>query len=140
SDFLKTRRTPTMPLPEEGRAKVFISYSHKDRRWLERLQVHLKDLERRGLVEVWDDTKLRTGTQWRDEISKALDSARAAILLVSADFIASDFIANDELPPLLARAEENGVVILPLILSPSRFEKIGSLSQFMTVNPPSEPL
>ena len=116
------------------------SYSRKDGRWLKRLQVHLKDLERRGLMELWDDTKLQTGTQWRDEISNALDSARVAVLLISADFIASDFIANNELPPLLAKAEKNGVVILPLILSPSRFEKIESLSRFMTVNPPSEPL
>lgn len=129
-----------MPSPQDERAKVFVSYSRKDGRWLKRLQVHLKDLERRGLVELWDDTKLQTGTQWRDEINKALDSACAAILLISADFIASDFIADNELPPLLARAEENGVVILPLILSPSRFEKIESLSRFMTVNPPSEPL
>lgn len=129
-----------MPSPQDERAKVFVSYSHKNRRWLERLQVHLKPLTRDGSVELWDDTKLQTGTQWRDEINKALDSARAAILLISADFLASDFIANNELPPLLARAEENGVVILPLILSPSRFEKIESLSRFMTVNPPSKPL
>jgi len=129
-----------MSLSQDERAKVFISYSRKDGEWLERVQVHLKDLVRRGLVDVWDDTKLQTGAEWRDEINNALDSARAAILLISADFIASDFIANNELPPLLEKAKENGVVILPLILSPSRFGKIESLSRFMTVNPPSYPL
>jgi len=125
---------------EEGRHKVFISYSHTDSGWLERLQIHLRDLERRGLVELWNDTKIRPGVEWRKEVRNALDSARAAVLLISADFIASDFIAEEELPPLLSAAENDGVTILPLILSPSRFEKIEGLAKFQSVNPPSKPL
>jgi tetratricopeptide (TPR) repeat protein len=62
------------------------------------------------------------------------------VLLVSADFLASDFIATDELPPLLSAAEKEGAVILPVILSPSRFLKTPSLAQFQTVNNPSRPL
>lgn len=129
-----------MPVPKDERRKIFISYSHKDREWLERLQVHLRPLERDGLVELWDDSRIRTGDEWRKEINDALNSAAAAALLISADFIASDFIASEELPPLLAAAAEKGVKILPLILSPSRFEKIESLSRFQSVNPPSKPL
>lgn len=125
---------------QDKRNKVFISYSHNDREWLERLQIHLKDLVRRGLVDPWDDTKIRAGSQWRNEIRGALNSASVAILLVSPDFIASDFIADDELPPLLLAAEKDGVVILPLILKPSRFEKIESLARFQTVNPSDQPL
>jgi hypothetical protein len=63
-----------------------------------------------------------------------------AILLVSANFLASDFIQNNELPPLLKAAEEEGAIIIPLILSPSRFAQTHSLSQFQAVNPPSQPL
>jgi protein-tyrosine-phosphatase len=129
-----------MPIPEEVRKKVFVSYSHTDSEWLKRIQIHLKDLTRRGLVDLWDDTKIQSGSQWREEIRGALESAKVAVLLISADFIASDFIAEDELPPLLAAAENDGVVILPLILSPSRFEKIESLSRFQSINPPSKPL
>src|SRR5262245_18781783 len=129
-----------MPVPQNGRRKIFVSYSHKDRKWLERLQVHLKPLERDGLVEFWDDTRIRTGDEWRREINEALNSAAVAVLLISADFIASDFIAAEELPPLLAAAQKEGVKILPLILSPSRFEKIESLSRYQSINPPSEPL
>jgi hypothetical protein len=129
-----------MPVPEDGRRIIFVSYSHKDREWLERLQVHLKPLERDGLFEFWDDTRIQTGDEWRQEINDALNSAAAAVLLISADFVASDFIAAEELPPLLAAAQKEGVKILPLILSPSRFEKIESLSRFQSVNPPSKPL
>jgi hypothetical protein len=115
-------------------AGVFISYSQKDREWLERLQVHLKPLERAGLVERWDDTLVRTGMKWRDEIKKALASAKVAVLLVSPDFLASDFIDKDELPPLLAAEEARGLVVMPVLLKPSRFAKTPSLAQFQAVN------
>lgn len=122
------------------RNTVFISYSHRDREWLERLQVHLKPLERAGLVQRWDDTMIRPGQTWRQEINQALRSARVAVLLISADFLASDFIADNELPPLLQRHENDGAIILPLILSPSRFGKTPSLVCFQAVNPPTQPL
>ncbi len=51
-----------------SREKVFIVYSHQDTQWLERLQVHLKPIERQGLIERWDDTRIAPGTSWRGEI------------------------------------------------------------------------
>jgi hypothetical protein len=122
------------------RDQVFVSYSHRDSEWLERLRVHLKPLERDGLVKLWDDTKIRSGRKWRDDISKAIDSAKVAILLISAGFLASDFVIEHELPPLLAAAEEDGAVICPVIVSPSRFLATPALSQFQSVNPPTRPL
>ena len=74
-----------------------MSYSHEDRPWLERLRVHLRPLERAGLVDLWDDRRIKPGTRWRDEIRNAMAEARIAVLLVSADFLASDFIASNEL-------------------------------------------
>jgi hypothetical protein len=62
------------------------------------------------------------------------------VLLISADFLASDFVDKDELPPLLRASEKEGVVILPLILKPCRFMKTNSISQFQAINPPSKPL
>jgi len=129
-----------MLIPEEVGKKVFVSYSHTDTEWLKRVQTHLKDLTRRGLVDLWDDTKIQSGSQWREERREALESAKVAVLLINADFIASDFIAEDELPSLLAGAEKDGAKILSLILSPSRYEKIESLSKYQSVNPPSKPL
>ncbi len=125
---------------QTDRTKLFISYSHADADWLERLQVHLKPLEREGRLERWDDTRIAPGEKWEEAIRDAIASAKVAVLLVSADFLASDFIATDELPPLLAAAEQDGAVVLPLILSPSQFKKMPSLAQFQSVNPPSKPL
>ena len=122
------------------RTKVFISYSHEDQPWLERLQVHLKPLEREGVIDRWDDTRITAGQKWKTEIKKALDQARVAVLLVSADFLASDFVAGDELPSLLAAAANEGLSVLPVILSPSRFARTPSLSQFQAVNDPARSL
>jgi len=122
------------------RRKVFVSYSHRDLDWLDRLQVHLRPLERDFQIEIWDDRRITAGSIWRAEITQAIDSAKVAVLLISGAFLASDFIAKDELPPLLHAASDEGTVILPIILSPSRFLRTPSLSSFQTVNDPSKPL
>src|SRR3712207_383338 len=127
------------PLPSP-RTKVFISYSHADKEWLERLKRHLKPLARQGRLECWDDTHIQPGDDWQQEIRTALDTAQAAVLLISADFFASDFIDENELPPLLAAAQAKGVRILPVILSASRFARDANLARFQAVNPPDRPL
>jgi hypothetical protein len=120
--------------------KVFISYSHADKKWLERLKRHLKPLVREGCLDCWDDTHIRPGDDWQQEIRTALDTAQAAVLLISADFFASDFIDETELPPLLTAAQEKGVRVLPLILSASRFARDPNLGPFQAVNSPDQPL
>ena len=106
-----------MPDPIE----TFISYSHRDKEWLDRLRVHLKPLQREAIIRLWDDTAIEAGDLWTDGIRRELGRAEAAILLVSADFLASDFIRQNELPPLLEAAEREGLLILCLILSPCLF-------------------
>ena len=123
-----------------ARTKVFISYSHQDVAWLNRLRVHLRPLERDQDIDIWDDTKIPPGSRWRHDIASTIAATKVAILLISADFLASDFIATDELPPLLAAAEAEGATILPIIVSPSRFMAVKTLSAFQSVNPPSRPL
>src|SRR3954454_4072423 len=122
------------------RTKVFISYSHADKEWLDRLKRHLKPLVREGNLDCWDDTHIQPGDDWKQEIQNALDTAQVAVLLISADFFASDFIDENELPPLLDAAKAKGVHILPVILSASRFARNPDLARFQAVNPPNRPL
>ena len=122
------------------RNSVFISYSHQDRKWLKRLNVHLRPLVRDDALIVWDDSKIAAGSLWKDEIESALTNAKVAILLVSADFLASDFATRNEIPPLLRAARDDGAVILPLIISASRFSHTPMLAQFQAVNDPKKPL
>lgn len=82
---------------EKGNS-VFISYSHTDEQYLRRLLVHLRPLDRQGMINVWSDQRIEVGDPWREKIEEALEGARIAVLLISADFLASDFIVNDELP------------------------------------------
>lgn len=120
--------------------KIFISYAHADEDWLTNLKIHLKSLQKYvGGFDYWDDKRLRTGDRWKEEIEKALQSASAAILLISPDFLASDFIANDELPPILERANTQGTKIFPVIVRRSLFNH-SPLSSFQSVNPPEKPL
>jgi hypothetical protein len=119
---------------------IFISYSHKDRKWLERLQIHLKPLVRDFDIVMWDDTKIKGGNKWKEEIKNAIDNSKVAILLVSADFMASDFIYSNELPPLLSIAQNRGTIILPIILGHSFFLEDKNLNRYQAANEPSKPL
>src|SRR4051794_1917155 len=109
--------------------KVFISYSHRDQRALERLKVHLGALERDGLLTVWDDTRIRAGDVWRDQIDRGLEGIAAAVLLVSADFLNSGFIQEHELPPIFEAFERRGVRIYWVLLSPCAHERYPSLAR-----------
>jgi hypothetical protein len=122
-----------------ARTSAFISYSRADKKYLEELHTHLAPYVRSGMFNYWDDTKIKPGAKWFDEIKKGLQSAKIALFLVSADFLASDFIARKELPALLAAANEEGTVILSVILRPCSF-KYSELAQFQAVNAPSNPL
>ncbi|AFU68376.1 Tol-like receptor protein with LRR domain [Psychroflexus torquis ATCC 700755] len=121
--------------------KIFISYSHKDKEWLTKVQTNLKVLKHNDhSFDLWDDTRIKSGDKWKVEIENALTDSGIAILIISTDFLASDFVRSDELPTLLRNAKENGTRILPLIVRPCLFTKDKNLSEFQSVNPPDEAL
>jgi tetratricopeptide (TPR) repeat protein len=97
--------------------KVFISYSHKDKDLLGPLVAQLKALEQAGLLEVWDDTRIDAGDKWYPEIEAAMKQAAVAVCLVSEYFLASDFCTKQEVPFLLKRSAEEGLLIIPVLLS-----------------------
>ena len=103
-------------------------------------EVTFESLEREGVIDLWSDEKIHAGLKWKEEIRKALKEAKVVVLLVSAKFLASEFILNDELFPLLVAAENEYAHILPVIVSRSSFEENENLSRYQTVNPPNKPL
>ncbi|GER92151.1 hypothetical protein KDW_63130 [Dictyobacter vulcani] len=124
---------------KKQRTNVFIGYSHIDKNYLKRLKSHMATYEREKLLDVWDDQKVQPGTNYRQELQNALNNAKVIILLVSSDFIASDFVAENILAPLLQISETKGAVVLPVILRSCNFDDSG-LQQFQPFNHPSKPL
>ncbi|WP_010177683.1 toll/interleukin-1 receptor domain-containing protein [Aquimarina agarilytica] len=120
--------------------QVFISYSKKDSHFLDELRVHLSYLEREYKFEIWEDSKIRAGDDWRNEIYEAIEKTSIAVLLVSANFIASDFINSEELPALLEIAENKGAKIFSVILSHCMFSDIDAIAKLQSLNPPNQPV
>jgi formylglycine-generating enzyme required for sulfatase activity len=122
------------------RRQLFISYSHRDGEWVERLRRMIRPLEQRYGLERWDDSRIQAGGLWRQEIEQALASASVALLMVSADFLASDFVTLSELPPLFLAAKQEGLRILWLPLRPSLWKHIPEIEQYQAVIPPGRTL
>ena len=118
---------------------VFISYSHKDARWLEKLKQFLRPLEERELIWVWDDTEIRPGSDWLADIHKALESARVAVFLVTQNFLNSPFIKDEELPALVDAATNRGCLIFWIAVSSSTFAD-SPLARFQGAISPNAPL
>ena len=108
---------------------IFISYSHKDEAWKDRLVSHLGVLQHEGYLEIWDDRRIEGGEDWYPEIEKAIGSANVAILLISADFLTSKFILNEEIPRLMERRATEGLRIFPVIFKPCAWQHVQWLTQ-----------
>jgi hypothetical protein len=118
---------------------VFISYSHKDAKWLEKLKQFLRPLEEQDLIRVWDDTEIRPGAEWLADIRKALESARVAVFLVTQNFLDSPLIRDKELPTLVDAATNRGCQIFWIAVSSSTIAD-SPLAKFQGVISPNSPL
>lgn len=121
-------------------ALVAVSYSHADTKWRDELRKFLKPLVRQQRLRLWDDTAIDAGAQWRDEIKRAFGAADVAILLVSPDFLASDFIAEQELPLLFEKARRKQGRLLWIAVRPSIFKLHPDLEPQQALNDPEHPL
>ncbi|HRH48833.1 MAG TPA: SUMF1/EgtB/PvdO family nonheme iron enzyme [Panacibacter sp.] len=121
------------------REGIFLSYSHRDSRWLEKMNDFFKVLNRLYKIEIWDDTKIKAGANWRDEINEKLACAKVAILLVSQKFLASEFIENEELSKIFEKASSEGLKIIWISISACLYKET-MLVKYQAANDPSKPL
>ena len=119
---------------------VFISYSHKDEDWKDRLVTHLGVLHNEGLLDLWEDRRIAAGDEWYPEIQEAMNAASIAVMLVSANFLNSKFILSEEVPSLLQHQAEKGVRIFPIIIKPFAWETVGWLRRMQLRPKDARPL
>ena len=117
--------------------RAFISYSRANNGYLDRLMIHLKGAlyDEQDRYIIWSDRDIESGTPWEAELRQALTSASVAILLVSADFLASKYIREHELPVLCQAAENGNVTLLSFVLSPCAIKET-ELIRYQIVNNP----
>jgi len=97
---------------------LFYSYCHKDERQRNRLETHLSILKRQGLILEWHDRKISGGIEWKGRIDERLDTAQVILLLVSADFVHSDYCYDVELIRAMERHEAGEARVIPIIVKP----------------------
>ncbi len=96
--------------------EIFFCYAHEDEALLKKLQTHLRPLQRQGLIDVWHDRNISAGTEWEQKIDEHISSAQIILLLVSPDFMASDYCYGKEMKRAIERHERGEARVIPVIL------------------------
>ncbi len=117
------------PAGIDAKPTIFISYSHQDEAWKDRLMIHLQVLALEERFAVWDDRQITTGDDWYPAIERAVEQSSLAVLLVSVNFLTSRFILGEEIPRLLQRRAAAGLRVYPIIVSPCPWQRVEWLSR-----------
>jgi KaiC/GvpD/RAD55 family RecA-like ATPase len=98
--------------------KIFFCYAHENEAFLKKLKKHLRPLQREGIIEVWHDRDIKAGAEWEPEVKKQLDEAQIILLLISPDFMDSDYCYGVEMERALERHKLKDALVIPIILLP----------------------
>src|SRR5712692_5360326 len=102
--------------------EILCCYAREDQDLMKNLRKHLMPLQRRGLITIWSDTDIDAGDAWEEEIKKHLDTAHIILLLISPDFMASDYCYSTEMERALQRNEQKEARVIPIILRPTAWK------------------
>lgn len=119
---------------------IFISYSHQDEKWKDALQKQLRVLQLHADFTVWDDRQIDIGDTWLPQIEAAIAAAKVAILLISSDFLISEFVCRQEIPRFLQRRAADGLRVVPLVVEPCPWQAVGWLANLQGATKDNEPL
>jgi tetratricopeptide (TPR) repeat protein len=122
-----------------GPLKVFLSYAHEDEAYRETLGKHLSAIEREGLIEIWHDRQITGGREWAGAIDQALKSADIVVLLISADFLNSDYCNDVELGEAIRMHDAGQARVVPVILRSCDWEK-SKFARFNALPPDGLPV
>jgi tetratricopeptide (TPR) repeat protein len=117
-----------------SRPLIFISYSHKDEDWKDRILVHLGIAQKQELFDVWDDRRIEGGEDWFEAITNAIDAGCVGILLVSANSLTSNFILKEEVPRLIEKHGAGKLRLYPIIIKPCNWKAVEWLKK-MNLSP-----
>jgi CheY-like chemotaxis protein len=107
-----------LPEPRSTAVDVFVSYAHGDERLRRGLETHLSVLRRQGVIRTWHDRRILPGTEWAGQIDRNLESADLILLLISPEFLASDYCYEIEMKRALERHDAGNARVIPIILRP----------------------
>lgn len=102
--------------------EVFMSYSHKDKELQDKLAIALSNLRNQNLINDWYDGDISPGTEWKKQILAHLDQAQIILLLISPDFMASEFCYSIEMQQAITRHDNNQARVIPILLRPTDWE------------------
>lgn len=129
-----------MARTDDRPVRVFLSHSPRDRGLRDELLTHLRVLEKFGRIDVWNDRHIKGGADWHAEVEHGLARANVAIVLLSADFLASDFAASNEFNELCARQERGGVRVVPVLLRSCLWEEHDWLARMQVLSKDGSPI
>ncbi len=124
----------------DERPSIFLSYAHEDANWASEIEKSLSFLRRSNKIKLWIDRQIPTGEKWETAIFDAVAESNVAILLLSNDFLNSDYIIDTELPLIFAEKERRRLTLIPIVARPCPFQNHDQLRLFQFFNSPDAPL
>jgi hypothetical protein len=118
---------------------VFFSYSHKDETTKDKIDISLSALKRSEKIKTWNDRKITPGTEWDDNIKKELENADLILLLISADFLASDYIWNVEIKKAIEKHERKETIVIPIFCRSCDYKEM-PFAKIQGLPPDAQPL